>query len=34
VVRRKLERPYGSVRWREDVPDRGMIVPLPQQGGS
>lgn len=31
-VRRKLERPYGSVRWREDVPDRGIIVPLPQQG--
>lgn len=31
-VRRKLERPYGSVRWREDVPDRGLIVPLPQQG--
>ena len=33
TVRRKLERPYGSVRWREDVPDRGMIVPLPHQGG-
>ncbi|ATE65294.1 MFS transporter [Rhizorhabdus dicambivorans] len=32
-VRRKLERPYGSVRWREDVPDRGVIMPLPQQGG-
>jgi MFS family permease len=32
-VRRKLERPYGSVRWREDVPDPGMIVPLPHQGG-
>lgn len=31
-VRRKLERPYGSVRWREDVPDRGVIVPLPHQG--
>ncbi|MBD3762032.1 MFS transporter [Rhizorhabdus sp.] len=32
TVRRKLERPYGSVRWREDVPDRGMIMPLTQQG--
>ncbi|ABQ66816.1 MFS transporter [Rhizorhabdus wittichii] len=31
-VRRKLERPYGSVRWREDVPDRGVIVPLPSPG--
>lgn len=31
-VRRKLERPYGSVRWREDVPDRGVIVQLPSQG--
>nr|WP_047167657.1 MFS transporter [Sphingomonas sp. Y57] len=31
-VRRKLERPYGSVRWREDVPDRGVIVPLPSAG--
>lgn len=30
-VRRKLERPYGSVRWREDVPDRGGVVPLPHQ---
>jgi MFS family permease len=29
---RLLERPYGSVRWSEDVPDRGVIVPLPQQG--
>ena len=29
---RWLERPYGSVRWSEDVPDRGIIVPLPQQG--
>jgi len=32
-VHRMLERPYGSVRWSEDVPDRGVIVPLPQQGG-
>lgn len=31
-VRRKLERPYGSVRWREDVPDRGIIVRLPSPG--
>lgn len=31
-VRRKLERPYGSVRWREDVPDRGIIVPIPSPG--
>lgn len=29
---RLLERPYGSVRWSEDVPDHGVIVPLPQQG--
>ena len=29
---RLLERPYGSVRWSEDVPDHGIIVPLPQQG--
>jgi MFS family permease len=27
--RRLLERPYGSVRWSEDVPDHGIIVPLP-----
>lgn len=32
LVNRLLERPYGSVRWSEDVPDRGVIVPLPQQG--
>ena len=31
-VHRLLERPFGSVRWSEDVPDRGVIVPLPQQG--
>jgi len=31
-VRRKLERPWGSVRWREDVPDRGIIVRIPQAG--
>ena len=31
-VRRMLERPYGSVRWSEDVPDRGIIMPLPGQG--
>ena len=29
-IRRLLERPYGSVRWSEDVPDRGMILPPPQ----
>lgn len=32
VFNRLLERPYGSVRWSEDVPDHGIIVPLPQQG--
>jgi len=31
-VRRKLERPYGSVRWREDVPDRGIIFRFPSPG--
>lgn len=31
-VRRNLERPWGSVRWREDVPDRGIIVRIPQAG--
>ena len=31
-IRRMLERPYGSVRWSEDVPDRGIIMPLPGQG--
>jgi len=31
-INRMLERPYGSVRWSEDVPDRGIIMPLPQQG--
>ena len=31
-VNRLLERPYGSVRRSEDVPDHGIIVPLPQQG--
>jgi hypothetical protein len=28
-VSRKLERPFGSVRWNDDAPDRGTIVPLP-----
>jgi len=32
-IRRRLERPFGSVRWSEDVPDRGVIVRLPIQGG-
>ncbi|MES2495160.1 MAG: MFS transporter [Pseudomonadota bacterium] len=31
-VRRKLERPYGSVRWRDDVPDRGIIFRFPSPG--
>lgn len=31
-VRRKLERPFGSVRWSEDVPDRGVTVPLSSPG--
>ena len=29
-IRRLLERPYGSVRWSDDVPDRGTILPPPQ----
>ena len=30
AVRRSLERPYGSVRWREDTPDPGVneIIPI------
>ncbi|WP_340315917.1 MFS transporter [Rhizorhabdus argentea] len=32
TIRRMLERPYGSVRWSEDVPDRGILLPLPPQG--
>ncbi|MGY4230119.1 MFS family permease [Bradyrhizobium sp. USDA 4503] len=28
-IRRMLERPFGSVRWREDVPDRGATDILP-----
>lgn len=31
-IHRLLERPFGSVRWSEDVPDRGVTVALPQQG--
>jgi MFS family permease len=28
-IQRRLERPFGSVRWREDAPDRGSeVVPL------
>jgi MFS family permease len=29
-IRRLLERPFGSVRWTDDVPDRGVTVQLPQ----
>lgn len=29
-VRRMLERPFGSVRWKEDVPDRGATELLPR----
>lgn len=28
-VRRMLERPFGSVRWKEDAPDRGGSEPVP-----
>jgi MFS family permease len=28
-LRRMLERPFGSVRWREDTPDTGGVEPLP-----
>jgi len=31
-VVRKLERPYGSVRWDDAAPDRGTIMPLPPEG--
>lgn len=31
-VRRMLERPFGSVRWREDVPDSGPRDVAPQVG--
>jgi hypothetical protein len=27
TARRYLERPFGSVRWREDTPDPGMSYP-------
>jgi hypothetical protein len=30
-VRRMLERPFGSVRWKEDVPDRSTVQVLPIQ---
>jgi MFS family permease len=29
LIRRMLERPVGSVRWREDTPDPGLAAPLP-----
>jgi MFS family permease len=29
MIRRMLERPVGSVRWREDTPDPGLAAPLP-----
>jgi hypothetical protein len=28
-VRRMLERPFGSVRWKEDTPDRAAAEVLP-----
>jgi hypothetical protein len=28
-IRRMLERPFGSVRWREDAPDAGNTEVLP-----
>lgn len=36
-VRRKLERPFGSVRWRDDTPDRtadGVSLPIPPTPGA
>ena len=30
-VRRMLERPFGSVRWKEEAPDRGVTELLPSQ---
>ncbi|MGY3611020.1 MULTISPECIES: MFS transporter [unclassified Bradyrhizobium] len=32
-VRRMLERPFGSVRWKEDVPDHPAHELLPRSGG-
>jgi len=32
-VRRMLERPFGSVRWKEDVPDRALNEVLPVVSG-
>jgi len=29
VIRRMLERPVGSVRWRDDTPDPGRVTPIP-----
>jgi hypothetical protein len=29
MIRRMLERPVGSVRWREDTPDPGLAAPMP-----
>ncbi len=32
-IRRRLERPFGSVRWRDDAPDRGFdVAPLSGPG--
>jgi MFS family permease len=28
-IRRMLERPYGSVRWKDETPDSGAVQPLP-----
>jgi hypothetical protein len=30
-ARRMLERPFGSVRWKEEAPDRGVTAHLPSQ---
>jgi hypothetical protein len=35
-VRRMLERPFGSVRWKEDTPDRAAseVLPVATAAGS
>jgi hypothetical protein len=35
-VRRMLERPFGSVRWKEDSPDRAAseVLPVAAAAGS
>ena len=34
-IRRMLERPFGSVRWKEDTPDRaaGEVLPIATAAG-